>query len=185
MKRGRRGNGVGKGVERAIKVKEGDGVEAEQEGTAEGGEKVEGGIRGGGGTRNETKKNKGVTIDGDGGRRGKRGEGIEDGGKAHQEAGTFCLIHGEEGKGEGEANGGRGFKERDAPATANRGEGACRAIKSEGKMRRRGMERGGRVRGKGENVRGGARGKGRNGVGKGGGREGEQGGDGRIRRGEG
>ncbi len=47
MERGRRGNGVGKGVERAIKMKEGNGVESEQEGMAEGGKKVEGGIRSG------------------------------------------------------------------------------------------------------------------------------------------
>ncbi len=40
MERGGRGNGVGKGVERAIKMKEGNGVEAEQEGTTEGGKKV-------------------------------------------------------------------------------------------------------------------------------------------------
>ncbi len=50
VKRSRGGNGVGKGVERVIEVKEGNGVKTEQEGMAKGGEEVEGGIGGGGGT---------------------------------------------------------------------------------------------------------------------------------------
>jgi hypothetical protein len=78
MEGGRRGNGISEGVEGAAKVEEGDRVEMEKKSTAKRGEKVEGGVRGSEGSRDEAEKNEGVTIDGNGGRRGERGEGVKD-----------------------------------------------------------------------------------------------------------
>ena len=90
---GRGGNSTCKGVEGSVKVREGDRREMMEEGMAEEGEDLEGGVRGPSDEAGEEEELPKIAWGLEKGRE-------EDGGEDNKEAGPFSLVDREEGEGD-------------------------------------------------------------------------------------